>query len=156
MRVKDVGELHSCVTCLPMTSLFPTRLENLLSSTNVKGFPIVSSDGALTLVGYIDRSEIRYVLGELWPLFGSGMNDTFRPERARKNRGRLANTPCLFNARHQDHDEIAPEAQEDDDHEEYFAPTTAGEGIQFWPWVNKVSNNAYFAWLMLMSETRLL
>ena len=27
---------------------------------------------------------------------------------------------------------------EDDEPEEYFAPTTAGEGIQFWPWVNKV------------------
>jgi len=96
-------------------------VESLLSSTNVKGFPIVSSDGALTLVGYIDRSEIRYVL-----------------ERARKNRGRLANTPCLFNFRHQDHDEAdLPSANEDDEHEEYFAPTTAGEGIQFWPWVNK-------------------
>lgn len=27
------------------------------------GFPIVSADGSLTLVGWIDRSEIRYVLG---------------------------------------------------------------------------------------------
>ncbi|CAA7261789.1 unnamed protein product [Cyclocybe aegerita] len=98
-------------------------VESLLSSTNVKGFPIVSSDGALTLVGYIDRSEIRYVL-----------------ERARKNRGRLSNTPCLFKPRHRDHDDIdlAPEVHEDDEpEEEYFAPTTAGEGIQFWPWVNK-------------------
>ncbi len=58
-------------------------------------------------------------------------------ERARKRRGRLANTPCLFTSRHQDLDDldIAPDGEEP---EEYFAPTTAGECIQFWPWVNKV------------------
>ncbi|KAF8813918.1 Cl-channel protein [Phlegmacium glaucopus] len=110
------------LTTLTDTGMRVKDVESLLSSTNVKGFPIVSSDGALTLVGYIDRSEIRYVL-----------------ERARKNRGRLANTPCLFNARHQSYDDVdfAPEAHEDDEHEEYFASTSAGEGIQFWPWVNK-------------------
>lgn len=64
MRVKDVGELQSC-RIGSMTSLLSTQLDTLLSSTNVKGFPIVSSDGALTLVGYIDRSDIRHVLGEL-------------------------------------------------------------------------------------------
>ena len=46
-----------------------TCIESLLSSTDVKGFPIVSSDGALALVGYIHRSEIRYVLGELYMSF---------------------------------------------------------------------------------------
>ena len=30
------------------------------------GFPVVSSDGALTLIGYIDRSDMRHVLGELY------------------------------------------------------------------------------------------
>ncbi len=39
--------------------------DNLLSSTDVKGFPIVSADGSLTLLGWIDRGEIRYVLGEV-------------------------------------------------------------------------------------------
>ncbi|KAF8160682.1 Cl-channel protein [Crassisporium funariophilum] len=113
----------SAVMRKDLNTLSETGMQSLLSSTNYKGFPIVSSDGALTLVGYIDRSEMRYVL-----------------EKARKNRGRLANTPCLFNARHSDHDDIdlAPEVHEDDEDEEYFAPTTAGEGIQFWPWVNKV------------------
>ncbi|KAF8197912.1 Cl-channel protein [Pholiota molesta] len=107
---------------LSETGMSVKDVESILSSTNYKGFPIVSSDGSLTLVGYIDRSEIRYVL-----------------ERARKNRGRLANTPCLFTARHQEPDDIdlAPAVHEDDEPEEYFAPTTAGEGIQFWPWVNK-------------------
>jgi len=43
--------------------------EGLLASSNYKGFPIVSSDGGLSLVGYIERSEIRYVLGK----FGVGV-----------------------------------------------------------------------------------
>jgi hypothetical protein len=38
-------------------------VDSLLSKTNMKGFPVVSADGSLTLVGWIDRSEIRYVLG---------------------------------------------------------------------------------------------
>ena len=69
-------------------------------------------------------------------------------ERARKNRGRLdRNIPCLFNARHQDHDgvDLAPSSHDEDEQEEYFAPTTAGECIQFWPWVNRVSNKHSFA-----------
>jgi chloride channel 3/4/5 len=64
MRVKDVGELQLC-RIGSVTSLFSAQLDSLLSSTNVKGFPVVSSDGALTLVGFIDRSDIRHVLGEL-------------------------------------------------------------------------------------------
>ncbi|KAF8871252.1 voltage-gated chloride channel [Gymnopilus junonius] len=107
---------------LSETGMRVKDVESRLSSTNFKGFPIVSSDGSQTLVGYIDRSEIRYVL-----------------ERARKNRGRLANTPCLFTSRQQEPDDIdmTSDAHDDDEPEEYFAPTTAGEGIQFWPWVNK-------------------
>ena len=37
--------------------------EETLSSTDVKGFPIISSDGEPTLLGYIGRTELRYVLG---------------------------------------------------------------------------------------------
>ncbi|KIM45377.1 hypothetical protein M413DRAFT_338975 [Hebeloma cylindrosporum] len=128
------------LTTLLETGMRVKDVESHLSSTNFKGFPIVSSDGSLTLVGYIDRSEIRYVLGAL-PMFlvPCGPYSFLWVERARKNRGRLANTPCLFTARYQEPDDIdlAPEVHEDDEPEEYFAPTTAGEGINFWPWVNK-------------------
>jgi chloride channel 3/4/5 len=69
MRAKDIGKLELQLRLRSigfMTSLLSsTQLDSLLSSTDVKGFPIVTSDGALTLVGYIDRSEIRHVLGEL-------------------------------------------------------------------------------------------
>ncbi len=97
----------------------------------------------MTLLGYVDRSEIRYVLGMVVIYHWTKLCANVRiiSERARKNRGRLANTPCLFTARHQEVDDIdlAPPVHEDDEPEEYFAPTTAGEGIQFWPWVNKVN-----------------
>lgn len=94
-------------------------VESMLSSTDVKGFPIVSADGSLTLVGYIDRSELRYVL-----------------ERARKTRGRFSHTPCLFTPQGYDHDlDLADDGLEDTP-ERFFAPTSEGE-LQFWPWVNQ-------------------
>ena len=39
--------------------------EEILAQTDVKGFPIVSADGKNILMGFIDRSELRYVLGTL-------------------------------------------------------------------------------------------
>lgn len=39
-------------------------VETLLNSTAVKGFPIVNNDDAhQSLVGYIGRREVRYVIG---------------------------------------------------------------------------------------------
>ncbi|KAF8647110.1 hypothetical protein AX16_006942 [Volvariella volvacea WC 439] len=37
-------------------------IEHILSSTNVKGFPIIKSETERTLTGYIGRTELRYVL----------------------------------------------------------------------------------------------
>lgn len=39
-------------------------LEEILSSTAVKGFPIIYSESLRTLMGYIGRAELRYVLGK--------------------------------------------------------------------------------------------
>ncbi|TFK25180.1 voltage-gated chloride channel [Coprinopsis marcescibilis] len=109
-------ELHT----LTETGMSVKDVEKILSNTDVKGFPIVTADGALTLTGYIDRSELRYVI-----------------ERARKTRGRITNIPCLFRAHEDDFDLGRPAYEVDDDtNEQYFAPTTAGE-VQFSPWVNK-------------------
>ena len=60
MSVRDIGRYT-----VPTPELNKTdcSVEGLLASSNYKGFPIVSSDGGLSLVGYIERSEIRYVLG---------------------------------------------------------------------------------------------
>lgn len=37
-------------------------LEDILERTDIKGFPIVSADATKTLMGYIGRAELRYVL----------------------------------------------------------------------------------------------
>lgn len=61
MHVRDVGRFY------PRESfgnlLLTSTTEAILANTNVKGFPIVSSDATRTLVGYIGRTELRYVLG---------------------------------------------------------------------------------------------
>ena len=36
-----------------------------MERTDVKGFPIISADGQQHLLGYIGRTELRYVLGML-------------------------------------------------------------------------------------------
>ena len=41
--------------------------EEMLSSTVVKGYPIVSNDDRNLLLGYVGRTELRYVLGECKP-----------------------------------------------------------------------------------------
>lgn len=42
------------------------EIEEILSLTAVKGFPIIYSESLRTLMGYIGRTELRYVLGKLW------------------------------------------------------------------------------------------
>ncbi|KAF5325699.1 hypothetical protein D9611_000355 [Ephemerocybe angulata] len=116
-------ELHT----ITETGMSVKDIENILSGTDVKGFPIVSGDGALTLVGYIERSELRYVI-----------------ERARKTRGRINNLPCLFTTHGEDDLDLPrdPGFEGEDEHpEQFFAPTTAGE-LQFTPWVNKTPMTA--------------
>jgi hypothetical protein len=60
MSVRDVGMALSILNC--RASLERLHLEDTLSSTNVKGFPVVSAHSR-TLLGYIGRTEIRYVFG---------------------------------------------------------------------------------------------
>ncbi|TFK44275.1 Cl-channel protein [Crucibulum laeve] len=99
-------------------------VEAILSSTDVKGFPIVSADGSSTLVGYIDRTELRFVL-----------------DRARKTRRLSSDTVCLF-SKQDDHDDLDLEpgasfGLEEEVSEEFFEITTSDEGLKFWPWVNQ-------------------
>ena len=44
--------------------------EDILANTEVKGFPVISADGKNILMGFIDRSQLRYVLG----MFSPGCN----------------------------------------------------------------------------------
>ena len=57
--IRDVGKYSMCSHQFIVFILAEERLK----ATDVKGFPVVSADGLNLLIGYIDRSELRYVLG---------------------------------------------------------------------------------------------
>ncbi|CDO69146.1 hypothetical protein BN946_scf185042.g48 [Trametes cinnabarina] len=114
---------------LPVSGLTVRDIEKILSSTDVKGFPVVSADGNRTLIGFIDRTEVQYVL-----------------ENARKVQDVGAETAVSFAAHPDDH--------EDDDGLSGLAPgpavgldeeisldimeSTASHGVlKLWPWVNQ-------------------
>jgi hypothetical protein len=46
-----------------MINLTVSQTEILLESTEVQGFPVVSGDEHRTLLGYMGRAEIKYILG---------------------------------------------------------------------------------------------
>ncbi|KAF9437533.1 glycerol ethanol, ferric requiring protein [Entomortierella beljakovae] len=50
------------VTVLPASGTRLDRVERLLSDTNYQGFPVVEDSTSRTLIGYIGRSELRYVI----------------------------------------------------------------------------------------------
>jgi len=99
-----------------------------LINTDVKGFPIISSNGEPTLLGYIGRTELRYVLDKVRKL------EDIPPE-----------TPCSFFSEAMDHqhpdfpglasgpalgiEEEIPTA--------LFRATASNSGVKFWPWVNQ-------------------
>ncbi|KAF9091068.1 glycerol ethanol, ferric requiring protein [Mortierella sp. AD031] len=50
------------VTVLPASGTRLDRVERLLVDTNYQGFPVVEDSTSRTLIGYIGRSELRYVI----------------------------------------------------------------------------------------------
>ncbi|KAF9103647.1 glycerol ethanol, ferric requiring protein [Mortierella sp. AM989] len=50
------------VTILPASGTRLDRVERLLTDTNYQGFPVVEDSTSRTLIGYIGRSELRYVI----------------------------------------------------------------------------------------------
>ncbi|GJJ71257.1 chloride channel 3/4/5 [Entomortierella parvispora] len=50
------------VTILPASGTRLDRVERLLADTNYQGFPIVEDSTSRTLIGYIGRQELRYVI----------------------------------------------------------------------------------------------
>jgi len=99
----------------------------------VNGFPIVTNDARQTLVGYIGRREVRYVI-----------------ERARKGQGIRPDALCLFAGEdpHADGDipslgtpglrSVGPMvAIEDELSEEVVESTSTHDVVKFWPWVQQ-------------------
>ncbi|KAJ8077955.1 glycerol ethanol, ferric requiring protein [Marasmius tenuissimus] len=102
------------------TGLRVKDVEEIMSDTNVRCFPIVSSDGTQTLLGYIGRTEVLYVIGR-----SKGVN----PE-----------TPCTFSAADPDLDQenLAAGIEEDDGSDAMLRSTSMGDHeLNFWPWVNQ-------------------
>ncbi|KAI5120350.1 hypothetical protein M0805_009425 [Coniferiporia weirii] len=113
---------------LPASGLCVEEVEERLQQSNVKGFPIISADHRCLLLGYIGRSELRYVL-----------------DKARRTRGTAAGTPCSFYSEPTDHDreEIANLATgpaiavDDEAFTSIIRETASSEILELWPWVNQ-------------------
>ncbi|KZT10858.1 uncharacterized protein LAESUDRAFT_721246 [Laetiporus sulphureus 93-53] len=122
------SDLHT----LSASGLTVRDIEERLRSTDVKGFPIISDDASRTLVGYIERSELRYVL-----------------ERSRRVRNIALETPCSFASDREDHRQVEAHADlpnmasgpavgiDEDICMEIIETTATPEVLKFWPWVNQ-------------------
>ncbi|KAF7782223.1 hypothetical protein Agabi119p4_1599 [Agaricus bisporus var. burnettii] len=110
---------------LPDRGMTVKDLEDLLTSTAVKGFPIVSTDGSRKFKGFIDRTEIKYVL-----------------ERVRNTRDIPQSTTCIFTTQDYDTDSVEMEPAsfdaDEDLQEGLFSSTLSDDGVNFSPWVNRI------------------
>ncbi|KAG6900728.1 hypothetical protein C0993_003754 [Termitomyces sp. T159_Od127] len=96
------------------------QIEDLLEATNVKGFPIESSDGLRHIIGYIGRTELRYVLGTL-------LIDVIR----------LATRLILFVPRDSEHSTHSVSfGIEEEAGTSFFESALSEGGLRFWPWVS--------------------
>ncbi|EIW62694.1 Cl-channel protein [Trametes versicolor FP-101664 SS1] len=113
---------------LPASGLTVQDIESILASTEVKGFPIVSVDASRTLLGFIDRSELRYVL-----------------DKAKDYQDVQAGTPVSFAPDAEDEEEAefsgmasGPAVGIDDELSLEIMETTATPDVlKLWPWVNQ-------------------
>ena len=117
-------------------------LEALLSSSDVKGFPVVSSDGQRALVGFIDRTELRYVLGKFAASLWMSMYSSWPLDRALKVQDVGEETLCLFSNRRADSEGGGLDSGQllaiEEVQTAFFEPTSSENGLKFWPWVNQV------------------
>jgi chloride channel 3/4/5 len=111
----------------------------------VKGFPVVSSDTSRTLLGYIDRADIRYVLSTSPVLSFLFQCLTIAAAKTRKSQIISPITSCSFTTENeQEHDGSSPIV---DVTEESNIPMMTRSGAAFiendvvnlGPWVNQVS-----------------
>ncbi|PFH49767.1 hypothetical protein AMATHDRAFT_4623 [Amanita thiersii Skay4041] len=111
-------DLHTLIE----TGMRVKDLEDMLSVTNVKGFPILTADGTRTLCGYIGRTELRYVL-----------------ERSRKQ-GVDSETVCSFAREHNNNLDSGPSSNIGLGGETpagFFETSMSQDKLKFWPWVNQ-------------------
>ncbi|EGO25898.1 hypothetical protein SERLADRAFT_355881 [Serpula lacrymans var. lacrymans S7.9] len=103
-------------------------VEEKLASSTVKGFPIINSDSSRLLVGYIGRTELRYVL-----------------DKAHKMGDIRPNTPCLFIREASDQEDLGLSGitsgpalgVEEEIATELIGTTASNDILKLWPWVNQ-------------------
>lgn len=130
---------------LPASGICVRDLEDKIASTEVRGFPIISSDSLPTLQGYVGRTELCYVLGKpLHTRRKSGVDHG--ADNARELRDISQDTPCSFIPDTTDQGVPGlPDGThgpaisiEEDVAEEIIGTTVSSEVLKFWPWVNQV------------------
>lgn len=109
------------------TGMYVQDVESLLASRDVKGFPIVSADGPRKFVGFISRTDIRYVL-----------------ERTRSSADIHRSTPCIFIPLDADTDSIGLEPRSsfgvgEEVHDSFLDSALSERGISFSAWVNRTT-----------------
>ncbi|KAA1471841.1 voltage-gated chloride channel [Dentipellis sp. KUC8613] len=115
-------------------------VEEFLASTTVKGFPIITDENTRTLAGYIERAELRFVIGKSIPRSISGIiNEYPFLDRARRLEDLTPDILCQF----------VPDPSEqgdtnwsaigiDEDVSANILHATATPGVlKIWPWVNQ-------------------
>lgn len=123
--------------------------DDILARTDVKGFPIISTDGRRILMGFIERTDLRYILGELlFPTLYVPLLITVChvSDKARKVQDVRPNTPVSFASDSEDHEEVelsgiaaGPAVGIDEDISMEIMETTATPDVlKMWPWVNQV------------------
>ncbi|KAG2112083.1 chloride channel [Suillus clintonianus] len=110
------------------SGMLVSDVERLLGSTNVKGFPIVVSESSRTLVGYMGRTELRYVL-----------------DKAQNVGGISPSTPCAFTREASDQEDFVLSDMtsgsalgvEEEEATELIETTATIDVLKLWPWVNQ-------------------
>ncbi|CAE6458794.1 unnamed protein product, partial [Rhizoctonia solani] len=116
---------------MPVTGMTLHEVEEKLEHTSVRGFPVVSTDSQKILIGYIGRTELRYVIG-----------------KARRTREIHPSTLCSFEPPSADESQsyhvttdtdVARELAgvEEDDHAGITPLAPSADTMRFGSWVNQ-------------------
>lgn len=97
-------------------------VEAQLASTSVKGFPVISDDENRTLMGYVGRTELRYVI-----------------DKARRIQELSEEILCFFapDISTQDDNSWSAIGTDDDVSMDVLHAQASPDGLKLWPWVNR-------------------
>ncbi|KAH0828174.1 chloride channel [Lanmaoa asiatica] len=134
------------LTLLYASGMSVNDVEDVLASTDVKGFPIVASKSSKALSGYIGRTELRYVLGIFFPRPDLGNYDLIVVQ-TRPNTWVMCHpeTSCSFSRQVSDQEDFVLSGvtsgsalgAEEDVAVELLETTASNDVLKLWPWVNQ-------------------